>query len=196
MQIQNSQSYRRYFTSIPRVKGRLGVNFCHLFRTVKRLLFLQFKSMIMNNFQCYRMGCPGIWGQRSSRGHYGWNDLFEGQKNKKLLLSQIELDYHDSWSVLSGTNATYGVFRDLRSKVSYGSILVICSEWSSGFSSYRSNWIITKVGQYYRALMLHATGIWIIGRLGVNLAKMVILRVKCTECSSHRLHRMIMIVGQ
>ena len=47
--------------------------------------------------------------------------LFWGQMSKLLLLPGIELDDHGSWSLLTLTDGTYGVFGDLRSKVILGS---------------------------------------------------------------------------
>ena len=60
-----------------------------------------------------------IWGVQEFevKGHLGVNSGHFVRTVKLLLLLQNISDDHESWSVLSMTNGSYGVFRNLRLKV-------------------------------------------------------------------------------
>ena len=60
-----------------------------------------------------------IWGVQEFevKGHLGVNSGHFVRTVKLLLLLQTISDDHESWSVWSSTNSTYGVFSNLRSKV-------------------------------------------------------------------------------
>ena len=86
------------------VKGHLGVKFYPFCKKIAKASTVWIGwSWNFSQYHLWPMvhvGCSGIRGQRSSRGHFGWKRSFWCEMNKTLL-PQIELDDCDCWSVLS-----------------------------------------------------------------------------------------------